>query len=135
MRLTTFSDYTLRTLTYLALHPDRFVTIAEIAAGYRVSSNHLMKVVQHLGATGTVVTLRGQHGGVRLARPPHEIRLGQVIRATEPSMVLAPACDTSAPALTMASGRWSNVLDQATTAFIGVLDDHTLADLIAARPA
>ena len=68
MRLTTFSDYTLRTLMYLALHPDRFVTIAEIAAAYRISSNHLMKVAQHLAASGDVMTLRGQHGGLRLAR-------------------------------------------------------------------
>ena len=52
MRLTTFSDYTLRTLMYLALHPDRFVTIAEIAAAYRISSNHLMKVAQHLASGG-----------------------------------------------------------------------------------
>jgi hypothetical protein len=68
MRLTTFSDYTLRVLMYLALHPNRFVTIPEIAVSFGVSTNHLMKVVQQLAATGDVVTLRGPHGGLRRVR-------------------------------------------------------------------
>jgi Rrf2 family nitric oxide-sensitive transcriptional repressor len=75
MRLTTFSDYTLRVLMYLALHPDRFVTIPEIAAAFGVSVNHLMKVVQRLAASGDVETLRGPRGGLRLLRPAEAIRV------------------------------------------------------------
>lgn len=127
MRLTTFSDYTLRTLMYLALHPERFVTIAEIAVGYRISSNHLMKVTQHLAASGEVVTLRGQHGGLRLARPAAEIRIGDIIRRTEPDMELVPC----ASCLIRAGCRLPNVLDQAMAAFMAVLDEHTVADLVA----
>ena len=75
MRLTAFSDYALRVLMYLALHPDRFVSIPEIATAFGISANHLMKVVQHLGASGDVLTLRGPRGGLRLARPAEAIRI------------------------------------------------------------
>ena len=127
MRLTIFSDYTLRTLMYLALHPDRFVTIAEIAAAYRISSNHLMKVVQQLAASGEVITLRGQHGGLRLGRPASEIRVGEIIRRTEPEMALAPCSEcVIQPGCVLPS-----LLDRAVAAFMAVLDQHTVADLVA----
>lgn len=127
MRLTTFSDYTLRTLMYLALHPDRFVTIAEIAAAYRISSNHLMKVVQQLAGSGDVVTLRGQHGGLRLARSASQIRIGDIIRRTEPAWALMPCADcVIQPGCALPS-----VLDRAVAAFMAVLDEHTVADLVA----
>ena len=126
MRLTTFSDYTLRTLIYLALHPGRFVTIAEIAASYRISSNHLMKVAQHLASSGEVITLRGQHGGLRLARPAAEIGIGDVIRRTEPDMALVPC-----PHCVIQPGcKLPGVLDKALAAFMAVLDAHTIADLV-----
>lgn len=129
MRLTTFSDYTLRTLMYLALHPNRFVTIAEIASTYGISSNHLMKVVQHLAAGDAVVTLRGQHGGLRLLKPAAAIRLGDVIRRSEPDLALV-SC--SGCIIEFGCGL-PGVLDQAMAEFMAVLDGHTLADLVA-RP-
>jgi Rrf2 family nitric oxide-sensitive transcriptional repressor len=131
MRLTTFSDYTLRTLMYLALHPDRFVTIAEIALAYRISSNHLMKVAQHLASGGEVVTLRGQHGGLRLARAAAEIRVGAVVRRAEPDMALAPCSECVIQPGCVLPG----VLDRAMAAFLAVLDEHTIADLVAAPGA
>jgi Rrf2 family nitric oxide-sensitive transcriptional repressor len=131
MRLTTFSDYSLRVLMYLALHPDRFVTIAEVAAAYRISSNHLMKVAQHLAGTGDVITLRGQHGGLRLARPAAAIRVGDVIRHAEPGMALVPR----GTCVIQAGCALPNVLDQALAAFMAVLDRHTIADLVAAPDA
>lgn len=127
MRLTTFSDYSLRTLMYLALHPNRFVTIAEIAAAHRISSNHLMKVVQHLAGSGAVITLRGQRGGLRLARPATEIRIGDVIRRTEPSMTLLPRSECAVH-LELAL---PIVLGRAMDAFMAVLDGHSVADLVA----
>jgi Rrf2 family nitric oxide-sensitive transcriptional repressor len=127
MRLTTFSDYTLRTLMYLALHPNRFVTIAEIAGAYKISSNHLMKVVQDLSGSGAVVTLRGQRGGLRLARPATEIRVGDVIRRTEPDTALVPCLDC----VIHPGCRLHGLLDQAMEAFMAVLDRHTIADLVA----
>ncbi len=131
MRLTTFSDCALRTLMYLALHENRYVPIAEIAAAWRMSPNHLMKVVRHLGVTGHVTTLRGPHGGVRLSRSAGEIRLGAVLRGVERDLILAPPDAPSAADLIAPVGPWAGVLAQALAAFIGVLDDHTLADLVA----
>jgi Rrf2 family nitric oxide-sensitive transcriptional repressor len=116
MRLTVFSDYALRVLAYLARHPDRFVTIQEIAGHYGVSGNHLMKVVQHLAASGLVLTLRGPRGGLRLARPAQDIRVGDVVRGTEAGLVSMP-------------GATGDVLDRAMAAFMAVLDGCSVADL------
>ncbi|HEY4044947.1 MAG TPA: Rrf2 family transcriptional regulator [Rhodopila sp.] len=127
MRLTTFSDYTLRVLMYLALYPERFVTISEIAAALGVSANHLMKVAQHLASRGDVLTLRGPRGGLRLGRPAEAISVGSVIRGTEPDMALVPcgAC------LIHPECGLSGVLDQALAAFMAVLDGSSVADLVA----
>jgi Rrf2 family transcriptional regulator, nitric oxide-sensitive transcriptional repressor len=129
MRLTTFSDYTLRVLMYLALHPNRFVTIPEIAAAFGVSANHLMKVVQQLAASGDVVTLRGPHGGLRLGRPPDAIHVGSVIRASESDMALAPCSEC----IIQPACGLTGVLDQAIAAFMAVLDAYTVADLVGRR--
>ncbi len=129
MRLTTFSDYTLRVLIYLALHQNRFVTIPEIAVAFGVSANHLMKVVQQLAASGDVVTLRGPHGGLRLGRPADAIYVGSVIRAAEPDMALAPCSEC----IIQPACGLTGVLDQAIAAFMAVLDAYTVADLVGRR--
>src|ERR1700744_1914534 len=118
MRLTVFTDHAVRVLVYLGQHPDRFVTIPEIAWAYGISANHLMKVVQHLAARGDVVTLRGPRGGLRLARPAEAIRVGDVVRASERAPV---ACD---------EGILAPVLEAATAAFLAVLDECSVADLV-----
>ncbi len=69
MRLTLYTDYSLRVLIYLAQNPDKLVTISELADFYRISRNHLVKVVHELGLSGYIHTTRGKHGGIRLARP------------------------------------------------------------------
>ena len=73
MRLTTFSDYTLRVLMFLALNRERLATIPEIAAAYDISENHLMKVVHQLARSGVVESVRGKGGGIRLAREPEAV--------------------------------------------------------------
>jgi Rrf2 family nitric oxide-sensitive transcriptional repressor len=119
MRLTTFTEYSLRVLVYLAQNPDRFVTIRDIAQAEAISANHLMKVVQHLAGSGEVLTLRGPRGGLRLGRPAETIRLGDVVRHTEPD---------AGPDGSHAVGL---LLTQARTAFMAVLDGVSVADLAA----
>ena len=124
MQLTRHTDYALRVLIHLAVSPVGRSTVAEIADGYDLSRNHLMKVVHHLGQGGFIETQRGRGGGFALARKPELIMLGQVIRHTEPDMNMA---DCGSCALRPACGL-SGILKMATTAFLAVLDQHSLAD-------
>lgn len=130
MRLTQFTDYTLRVLMYLAADPDHRVTIQDIAEAYGISRNHLMKVVNHLARTGVVDASRGKGGGIRLARDPERIRVGEVVRAAEgePPIVECFA-DPRACRLTPAC-RLAGVLGKAVAGFYRELDRTTLADLV-----
>jgi Rrf2 family nitric oxide-sensitive transcriptional repressor len=134
VQLTRYSDYSLRVLIYLALDPKRLVTIEEIAQSYGISKAHLMKVVHQLGLNGYVETVRGRGGGLRLARRPEEITVGEVVRSTEENMALVECFDpeSSQCAIEPACGLRS-VLHEALAAFLAVLDRHTLGDLIARR--
>jgi Rrf2 family nitric oxide-sensitive transcriptional repressor len=129
MKLTRYTDYALRVLMYLAVHADRRCSIREIAEAYGISENHLMKVVQSLGGLGFVATIRGRGGGLHLGRDPAGIRLGDVVRATEHD--LAPAdCE----GCTLAGAcRLESVFDRAVRAFLEVLDECTLAEVVADR--
>ncbi len=83
MKLTSFSDYTLRVLMYLAMHRGELATIQAIAESYAISENHLMKVVHQLAKSGLIESVRGKGGGIRLAMDPAQIRVGQVLRESE----------------------------------------------------
>lgn len=132
MRLTSFSDYTLRVLMYLALEPERLATISEIAEAYGISRNHLMKVVHQLARSGVVESLRGKGGGIRLARPAEEIHLGAVIRASEGKAPIVECLDTTANSCCITAGcQLTSILERAFEAFFATLDEFTLADLMA----
>jgi Rrf2 family nitric oxide-sensitive transcriptional repressor len=133
MRLTAYTDYTLRTLMYLAVNTSRLATIAEIARTYRVSETHLMKVVHQLGVTGDIETIRGRNGGLRLARPADAIILGSVVRRTEEDMDLVACFDGSASCAISEICVLQTVLHEALAAFLAVLDRFTLADLVVPR--
>lgn len=130
MRLTVYSDYALRLLMFLAMRGETLSTIPQVARAYNISANHLMKVVHQMGQAGYIETVRGRSGGMRLARRPADIVLGEVIRFTEPDMDIVPcfALENQACPLRRAC-RLKNALDRARTAFLDVLDDYTLADL------
>lgn len=128
MRLTAHTDYAMRILLHAAAarqrDPRLLLSIAEVARAHDISRNHAMKIVSHLGHAGFLETVRGRSGGFRLAREPETIRIGAVVRSTEPC--LEPAlCKTCA--LNGACG-FSTMLDKAVAAFLAVLDDCTLAD-------
>jgi Rrf2 family nitric oxide-sensitive transcriptional repressor len=133
MRLTTYTDYTLRTLIYLAVRPGTIVTIADIASVYGISANHLMKVVHRLGVAGDVATTRGQRGGLRLARDPETINIGDVVRRTEPDLELVACFGETRHCVIDESCVLRHALGAALQAFLTVLDGYTLADLVVPR--
>lgn len=136
MRLTDYTDYSLRTLMYLGLNRDRLVTIQDIADAYGISKSHLMKVVHQLGVAGFVETVRGRHGGLRLGKEPLEINLGQVVRSTEPDFAMAACLGRTGEGCVIAPAcELRDVLRQATGAYFGVLDGVTLDQLLRNGPA
>ena len=129
MRLTRYTDYAMRVLLYLGQEPERLCSIAEIARGYGVSQNHLMKVVNDLVNAGYLESVRGRNGGIRLARPASAINMGALIRHTEDNFDLV---DCGSCIIGKACGVTS-VLDEALQAFLSVLDSYSLADVIARK--
>ncbi len=136
MHLTLHTDYALRSLIYLGTVSDRLCAIREIAQAYDISENHLVKIIHRLGIAGFVETTRGRKGGLRLARPADQISLGDVIRSTEEDMMLVscmrrPAGTGScSQCRLMPDCHLKNVLAEALDAFLAVLDQRTLADVI-----
>jgi Rrf2 family nitric oxide-sensitive transcriptional repressor len=131
MNLTKFSDYSLRVLLYLALNPDRPVTVAEISRAYGVSQNHLVKVAQLLIEKGYVTSVRGRNGGLRLNRPASDINIGKVVRVTEPHWDVVECFDSATntcPIDGVCGLR--GALRRAREAFLGTLEQHTIEDFL-----
>ena len=135
MHLTRHTDYAFRTLIFLGLKPREDLSrIKEIADAYDISDNHLMKVVQRLGQVGFVETLRGRQGGLRLAKDPTEIGLGEVVRACEDDLRLVECRRSGKGACTISPCcALPPILDEALSAFLTVLDKYTLDDLLKSR--
>lgn len=129
MQLTQFTDYSLRVLLYLAAHPDRVVPLQEIARSYGISHHHLVKVVRRLAEQGAVESLRGRTGGVRLVKAAREINVGALVRGSEPHLDLVECfdADTNTCPIDGVCGL-KGALRQATSAFLRVLDNYSLAD-------
>jgi Rrf2 family nitric oxide-sensitive transcriptional repressor len=130
MRLAEYTDYTLRVLMYCARHPDRLVTIRELAEHHGLSKNHLMKVVNDLARQGLIETTRGRGGGLRLLKAPADIRIGDVVRASETDFRLVECFDPSTNLCALSpSCRLKRVFDSALQAYFKELDGATLADI------
>ncbi|MDZ5460869.1 RrF2 family transcriptional regulator [Azohydromonas lata] len=136
MKLTAFTDYSLRVLLYLAANSGRKSTIAEIATAFGISEHHLVKVVHFLGKQGWIATARGKGGGMTLAMQPKDICLGQVVRDTEGTAVPAE-CFEAGGGHCILSGccELKGPLAEAVNAFYGVLDRYSLADVMTNRRA
>ncbi|EQB00881.1 Rrf2 family transcriptional regulator [Sphingobium sp. HDIP04] len=129
VRLTRYTDYSLRVLIHLALHDERLCSIGEISRTYDLSHNHLMKVVNALAHEGFIETVRGRAGGMRLARSADLITVGEVVRKTEEGFQLA---DCSGCTLAPACGL-TGVLAKGMQAMMTVFDSFTIADLLSDR--
>lgn len=131
MKHTQHADFALRVLMFLRVAPGRRGSIAEIAAAHRISRNHLDKVVQRMSAAGLVETSRGRGGGVRLARDPGGITVGDVMRAMEDDFAvvecLGPARYCRVAGVCGARSVFAKALDS----YFAVLDDATLDDIAA----
>lgn len=136
MKLTSFTDYSLRVLIYLAAEPARRATIAEVAASFGVSENHLTKVVHFLGKQGWLSNVRGKGGGMSLAMAAQHIVVGRVVRATEGAAMPAECFGDDPDHCSIARVcRLRGVLKEAVDAFYAALDRYTLADLAQNRSA
>ncbi|TDG12622.1 Rrf2 family transcriptional regulator [Seongchinamella unica] len=129
MRLTTFTDYSIRVLAFVATKDEGKSTIQEIAHRYGISRNHLMKVVQELHQKGYLVATRGKNGGLSLSRPPEEINLGALVRDVEKDFNLAECLGANNSCVITPVCGLRPVLASALDAFFNVLDQHTLADI------
>jgi Rrf2 family transcriptional regulator, nitric oxide-sensitive transcriptional repressor len=139
MRLTTYTDYSLRVLIYLGVQSDKLVTIKQISEHYGISNNHLLKVVHQLGLLGFIETVRGRNGGLRLARPASQIVIGDVVRKMEQDMALVHCfaaegrIDPASECRIMNACVLKGALSKALQAFLDVLDQYTLAELVAQK--
>lgn len=133
MQLTSFTDFGLRALIYMAALPTgQMTSISQVTEVYGVSRNHMVKIINQLSRAGLVTAVRGKHGGIRLGRPASEIRIGDVLRELEPLTLID--CSPAFCHITSAC-RLKPVLQRATDAFLAELDHCTLADLVEHNPS
>lgn len=130
MRLNLNTDYALRILIYLATEPDRIHGVAEVSRAFGMPHSTVMKMTSDLVRAGFIVSMRGRTGGVRLARTAAEINLGDVVTRMERSLVLTECGDCILQSRCVLKG----IFRQAVEAFIGVLDNYSLADLVSNAP-
>jgi Rrf2 family nitric oxide-sensitive transcriptional repressor len=136
MRLTDYTDYTLRVLMFCALKPERSITIAELATSHAISKNHLMKIVNDLARQGLLQTTRGRGGGLRLLKPAAEINIGAVVRSTETDFRMVECFDANNNSCTLtAHCQLKQVIASALKSYLAELDKVTLADILPPKPS
>ncbi|MFC0472401.1 Rrf2 family transcriptional regulator [Halalkalibacter kiskunsagensis] len=131
MHLTSYTDYALRTLVYLGTKQGlSLAKIKDIASVYNISNNHMSKVVYELGQLGLIKTTRGKNGGIQLAVAPEEINIGTVVRKTENLHIVECFDQSNNTCIISSACKLKFVLNEALQAYLRVLDDYTLADVI-----
>jgi len=136
MRMTTFTDFGLRALILLADRREEVLSAAVIADHFQVSRHHMAKVLQELAAAGYVESLRGAQGGVRLARDPRDIRIGDVVRALDKDQPLVECFqEGGGDCVLLPRCRLKGMLFRAKQGFLRELDRYTLSDCLEKSPA
>ena len=135
MRLTKQTNYAFRVLMYCGANTGRKSRIPEVARAFSVSEPFLFKIVQLLSEAGLVQTTRGRGGGITLGRPADEITLLDVVRVTEDGFVMAECFDGGAADCPLIDHcALNSAMRRALGAFMDVLDDMTIGDLVRSRP-
>ncbi|MCE2574350.1 Rrf2 family transcriptional regulator [Komagataeibacter sp. FNDCR2] len=137
MRLTLYTDYSLRALIYLAQNPGRRVPLHEIAQTNQISQNHLAKVINRLSSSGVIRARRGRTGGLELAGAPQQVSIGRIVRLMEGEMdCIAPCAPTDDRSCVMVDTcRLKGLFARSVEAFMMVLDCVTLSDIaVASKP-
>lgn len=129
MQLTLYTDYSLRVLFYLSNMQQNTTTISEIADFYKISRNHLVKVVHQLAQMGFIVSTRGKGGGIALAKDPNKINIGDVVRKMEPNFTMVECFNATTNQCRITNVcRLKGILNHGLEAFFSVLDQYTIAD-------
>ncbi|MDQ0298743.1 Rrf2 family nitric oxide-sensitive transcriptional repressor [Salibacterium salarium] len=131
MQLTSYTDYSLRMLIYLAaVDYPKLSSIKEISRSYNISYNHLTKVGHELSKLGLIKTVKGRNGGIRLAKEPEQVNIGWIVRRTEDNLNLVECFDPeNSMCVLTGSCRLQSILTEALNAYLKVLDHYTLADV------
>lgn len=136
MRLTSFTNYALRSLQLAALRDPALVRVDEVARIHRLSRSHVVKIVHELGKANLLETFRGRNGGFRLARPAEEITVGEVVRLTEGPFHVVECLDPATNSCALIGAcRLTGLFHRATSAFLGELDKMTIAEIAGNRDA
>ncbi|MEJ8852594.1 Rrf2 family transcriptional regulator [Variovorax rhizosphaerae] len=135
MRLTLFTDYSLRVLLVLATRTESLVTIADLSKAFDISYAHLMKVTHMLGKSGWVETVRGRNGGMRLSMHPSKLKLGSIVRHLETDFALVECFGEDNRCVLTGGCELAAVLARAMQAFLDELDRYSLADIANGSPA
>jgi Rrf2 family transcriptional regulator, nitric oxide-sensitive transcriptional repressor len=131
MQLTMFTDYALRSLMFIASHPDRLTSVREISEHYNISRNHLVKVIHKLALLEYITTTKGKGGGLAMAISPEQLRLGDLIQELEPNLHLVECFDKETNTCRIINTcRLKHCLMEANAAFIQTLNKYTLANII-----
>jgi len=134
LKLTSYSNYALRTLQLAALHAPDLVRVDDVVRVHKLARPHIAKIVHELGQAGYIVTVRGRGGGFRLARSADKIIVGEVLRITEgPFDVTECFKEKTNTCLLINVCKLSTAIKRATAAFLAVLDDVTIADIASNR--
>jgi Rrf2 family transcriptional regulator, nitric oxide-sensitive transcriptional repressor len=133
MRLTTLSDYALRLLMMAEAAGDELITIEAAAERYRISRTHLMKVANVLTRAGYLKAVRGRSGGLKLGMSAKDIRIGELMRATEPDFALVECLTSGNQCVITGVCKLPRLLNEALEAFVSSLNQHTLADICLSR--
>ncbi|MFN3651676.1 MAG: RrF2 family transcriptional regulator [Armatimonadota bacterium] len=135
IRLNLSTDYALRTLLFLASRPGGHCSTREVAEFYEISADHVSKVVQTLARAGVVRAERGRGGGIRLARKPADVTVGEIVELFEGPVALLACVNTDDVCTIQPSCRLRLILDDAGRQLILRLRQVTLSDLAVPEPA